>query len=71
MGNVNQFAAKEAVKDSIYRSCLLMDDERWSDWLELCDDGFYYKITAYSPEIRKCPSGDFMSRMNRLSGALS
>ena len=53
MGNANHIAAIEAVKDTIYRSCLLMDDERWPDWLKLCDDGFYYKITAYSPEIRK------------------
>ena len=53
MGNANHIAAIEAVKDTIYRSCLLMDDERWSDWLKLCDDGFYYKVTAYSPEIRK------------------
>ena len=53
MGNANNSAAVEAVRHTVYRSCLLMDDERWSDWLDLCDDDFYYKVTAYSPEIRK------------------
>lgn len=41
----------EAVKDTIYRSCLLLDDEKWSEWLDLCDDGFQYSIKAWSPEI--------------------
>ena len=40
MGKANHRAAIEAVKDTVYRTCLLMDDERWSDWLELCDEGF-------------------------------
>ena len=53
MGNATYRLAIEAVKDTVYRTCLLMDDERWSDWLDLCSDGFYYKITAYSPEIRR------------------
>lgn len=41
----------EAVKDTIYRSCMLLDDEKWNDWLALCDDEFTYAIKAYSPEI--------------------
>lgn len=49
----NRGAAVEAVRDTVYRACLLLDDERWSDWLDLCDAGFYYRITAYSPEIRR------------------
>ena len=53
MAKAKHSSAVEAVKDTIYRTCLMMDDERWSDWLELCGDEFYYKITAYSPEIRK------------------
>jgi len=40
-----------AVRDTIYRSCLLLDDEKWSDWLALCDDSFKYEIKAFSPEI--------------------
>ena len=48
--NGNQ--AADAVKDTIYRSCLLLDDGKWADFLELCDEGFAYAIKAYSPEIR-------------------
>ncbi len=41
----------ETVKDAIYRTCLLLDDEKWAEWLELCDDDFTYAIKAFSPEI--------------------
>jgi len=41
----------DAVKDTIYRSCLLLDDEKWGDFLGLCDESFEYAIKAYSPEI--------------------
>lgn len=53
MAKAKHSDAVEAVKDTIYRTCLLQDEERWTDWLALCDDAFYYKVTAYSPEIRK------------------
>lgn len=43
----------EWVKNSIYGACLYLDDEQWPDWLALCAEDFNYKITAYSPEIRK------------------
>ena len=43
----------EAVKDTIYRSCLLLDDEKWDGFLSLCDEAFKYTIKAYSPEIRR------------------
>ena len=46
-GNVDK------IKDTILRSCLFLDDEQWSNWLNLCLDTFEYKITSYSPEIRK------------------
>lgn len=42
-----------AVKDVIYRAALSLDDERWSDWLALCDEDFAYAIMAFSPEIRR------------------
>jgi len=51
--SANGYSAVEKVKDTIYRSCLLLDDENWADWLDLCGDDFKYKITSYSPEIRK------------------
>ena len=32
---------------------MTLDDKQFSAYLELCDPAFTYKITAYSPEIRK------------------
>lgn len=43
-----------AVTDLIYGSCMLLDEERYDDWLdELCHPEFRYTITAYSNEIKK------------------
>ncbi len=42
----------EQVKDTIYKACLCLDDQKWNEWLELCDDNFEYAIRAYSPEIQ-------------------
>ena len=50
---INNQISVEKVKDTILRSCLFLDDEQWSRWLDLCLDNFQYKITSYSPEIRK------------------
>jgi methanesulfonate monooxygenase small subunit len=43
----------EAVKDLIYRSCLLLDGEDFDGYLAICASEFKYKITAFSPEIRR------------------
>lgn len=40
------------VRDTIYKTCLLLDDQKWSEWLDLCEEDFQYSIKAYSPEIR-------------------
>ena len=32
---------------------MTLDDKQFSAYLDLCDPAFNYKITAYSPEIRK------------------
>lgn len=32
---------------------MLLDDKKFSAYLDLCDPAYVYKITAYSPEIRK------------------
>jgi methanesulfonate monooxygenase subunit beta len=37
----------------IYRSCLALDAKDFAGFLELCDPGFNYRITTFSPEIRK------------------
>ena len=42
-----------SVRDAIYRACLLLDEEKFSDWLNLCTPDFCYRIRTYSPEIRK------------------
>lgn len=41
------------VRDTIYRATLLLDDQKWDDWLGLCHDDFHYAIKSFSPEIRK------------------
>jgi methanesulfonate monooxygenase small subunit len=41
------------IEELVYRSCMLLDDKDFKAYLDLCDDGFRYTITAHSPEIRK------------------
>jgi methanesulfonate monooxygenase small subunit len=41
----------ETVRDAIYKATMLLDDQKWNDWLSLCDDEFEYSITSWSPEI--------------------
>jgi methanesulfonate monooxygenase small subunit len=44
---------RHQIEELVYRSCLALDDRDFKAFLELCDPGFRYKVTAYSPEIRK------------------
>jgi methanesulfonate monooxygenase small subunit len=44
---------ERAIADVIYRACLLLDDQKFMEWLELCTPEFSYRITTYSPEIRR------------------
>lgn len=41
------------IRKLIYRSCQTLDDEEFKSYLELLTPEFRYKISAYSPEIRK------------------
>ena len=41
------------VRDTIYRATLLLDDQKWEQWLDLCDDTFHYAIKSFSPEINR------------------
>jgi methanesulfonate monooxygenase subunit beta len=41
------------VRDTIYRATLLLDDQKWDQWLDLCDDSFHYVIKSFSPEINR------------------
>jgi len=51
--SANGAVITETVKDTIYRACLLLDGEKWDDFLSLCDKNFIYTIKAYSPEISR------------------
>lgn len=42
-----------AVSELVYASCIALDEKDWNRYLDLCDDGFRYTISAYSPEIKK------------------
>ena len=44
---------RQQIEELIYRTCMALDDRNFTGFLELCDPGFRYSITAYSPEIRK------------------
>lgn len=44
---------RAAIEDVIYTGCLHLDELRFEAWLELAAPDLRYRITAYSPEIRK------------------
>ena len=44
---------RHAIEELVYRSCMTLDERDFKGFLDLCDDGFRYTVTAYSPEIRK------------------
>ena len=51
--NLPMQADRVAIEELVYRSCLALDAKDFKAYLDLCDEGFRYTITAYSPEIRK------------------
>jgi len=42
-----------AVEELVYRTCTTLDDNDYPAFLSLCGKDFEYKLSAYSPEIRK------------------
>lgn len=46
-------AQRIAIYELIYGSCIALDEKNFAGYLALCDESYNYKITAYSPEIRK------------------
>lgn len=46
-------ALERAIERLIQRSCLLLDEERFDEFLALCAPEFQYEVKAYSAEIRK------------------
>lgn len=53
MSETTNITAQDAVRDAIYTATLALDEQRWNDWLALCDESFHYSIEAFSPEIRR------------------
>ena len=49
----NRRECEALVRDTIYRATLLLDDQKWEDWLGLCDEAFHYAIKSFSPEINR------------------
>lgn len=50
---LSRMDARAQVAELVYRACMKLDAVDFSGYLALCGPGFNYRITAYSPEIRK------------------
>ena len=46
-------ASNDAVRELIYRSCRRLDTHDFDGYIALCAPAFRYRITVYSPELRK------------------
>jgi methanesulfonate monooxygenase small subunit len=46
-------AEREAIRDLVQRTAMLLDEEKFDDWVALFDGAGTYELTAYSPEIRR------------------
>jgi methanesulfonate monooxygenase small subunit len=46
-------AVESQVRDLVYRICLMLDQGKFVEWLDLCAPEFHYTIAAWSPEIRR------------------
>lgn len=44
---------REAIRDLVQRTAILLDAERLPEWVALFDAGGTYELTAYSTEIRR------------------
>jgi len=45
--------SRAMVEEAVYVPSMKLDAKDWAGFLGCCDQKFNYKITAYSPEIRK------------------
>jgi len=46
-------ATDSQISTLVYRTCLLLDAEKFDDYLALCSTDFHYQIKADSPELGK------------------
>jgi methanesulfonate monooxygenase subunit beta len=57
MGQIENIALSAAsrvlVEELVYNAAMRMDEKDFAGYLALCDASYQYRITAYSPEIRK------------------
>ena len=67
--NAIKAVVTSAVTDTIYRSCLYLDNGNWVDFLNLCDDKMIYSIKAYSGEIRR--DMEYLSHNKKELGSLT
>lgn len=44
---------RQAIEELVYRTCIALDDKNWKGFFDLCDAGFRYTISTYSPEIKR------------------
>lgn len=44
---------EKPIRELVARSCMAMDRKDFAAFLDMCELEFNYKITAYSPEIRR------------------
>lgn len=44
---------RQAIEELVYRTCIALDDKNWKGFFDLCDTGFRYTISTYSPEIKR------------------
>jgi methanesulfonate monooxygenase small subunit len=45
--------SEEAIRRLVYQSCMTLDAEDFDGYLTLCGPGYRYRITTYSPELKK------------------
>lgn len=51
--NMDANSIRQQVQETVYRACLFKNEQKWKDWLGLCDEDFEYLITASVPEVRR------------------
>lgn len=53
---------REAIRDLVQRTAILLDEEKLPDWVALFDETGTYELTAYSTEIRRWMSWQLSDR---------
>lgn len=44
---------RSTVEEFVYQTCMTLDEKDFDGFMRMCDPGFNYMLTAYSPEIQK------------------